>query len=73
MPDEFIYRENHPYKYGYGKLFHSGYHFVDLLTWLLESNNELINKKITKASIYSEAYKPSDFVYNFNNDDYKNF
>lgn len=73
MPDEFIYRENHPYKYGYGKLFHSGYHFIDLLTWLLESNNELINKKTIKASICSEAYRPSDFVYNFNSDDYKKF
>lgn len=73
MPDEFIYRENHPYKYGYGKLFHSGYHFIDLLTWLLDANNKLLDKKIKKASIYSESYRPSDFAYNFNSDDYKNF
>lgn len=72
MPDEFIYRENHPYKYGYGKLFHSGYHFIDLLTWILDVNCETKDKKINKASIYSEGYTPKDFVYNFNKRDYKN-
>lgn len=72
MPDEFIYRENHPYKYGYGKMFHSGYHFVDLLTWLLECNVKAKDKTITNASIYSEAYRPEDFMYNFNKNDYLN-
>jgi predicted dehydrogenase len=38
MPDEFHYRENHPYKYGYGKLLHSGYHHVDLFMWLAQLN-----------------------------------
>lgn len=70
MPDEFLFRENHPYKYGYGKIFHSGYHFIDLLTWILEVNLKLKDKKINKCSIYSESYKPADFIYNFNNMDY---
>ncbi len=30
LPNEWG-REHHPFKYGFGKLFHSGYHFVDLL------------------------------------------
>ncbi len=72
MPDEFIYRENHPYKYGYGKLFHSGYHFIDLLTWLLDANSSLKNKEINKCSVYSESYRPVDFMYNFDNKDYQN-
>lgn len=38
MPGEFYSRENHPYKYGYGKLMHSGYHFVDLAAWIAEVN-----------------------------------
>jgi len=38
MPGEFYSRENHPYKYGYGKLMHSGYHFVDLAAWVAEVN-----------------------------------
>lgn len=38
MPWEFVSRDGHPYKYGYGKLLHSGYHFVDLFCWLSEVN-----------------------------------
>ena len=49
MPSEFLYRENHPYKYGYGKLFHSGYHFIDLLAWLLEANRGIKDKTIDNA------------------------
>lgn len=72
MPDEFVFRENHPYKYGYGKLFHSGYHFIDLLTWILEINRFTNEKCINKCSVYSESYRPSDFFLNFNKQDYKN-
>ncbi|KKR91276.1 MAG: hypothetical protein A2556_00480 [Candidatus Vogelbacteria bacterium RIFOXYD2_FULL_44_9] len=46
MPSEFLSRENHPYKYGYGKMMHSGYHFVDLVAWIVETN-KLISDKIT--------------------------
>jgi hypothetical protein len=38
MPDELFQKENHPYKYGYGKLMHSGYHFIDLFCWLIAVN-----------------------------------
>lgn len=38
MPDEFLTRENHPYRHGYGALLHSGYHFVDLAAQLLDLN-----------------------------------
>lgn len=40
MPWEFAAREGHPYKYGYGKLLHSGYHFLDLFCWLTEVNRD---------------------------------
>jgi predicted dehydrogenase len=33
-PHDMAIRENHPFKYGYGKLLFSGYHFYDLLSWL---------------------------------------
>jgi hypothetical protein len=39
MPNEFVYRENHPYKYWYGKLLHSGYHFIDICGYLTNLNN----------------------------------
>ncbi len=38
MPNEFFTRENHPYKYGYGAYFHTGYHFIDLLLYILKIN-----------------------------------
>ena len=60
MPDEFVYRENHPYKYGYGKLMHSGYHFVDLLATLLDINTKHIPKKPDVVNIFSQSVDPLD-------------
>lgn len=65
MPDEFFYRENHPYKYGYGKIMHSGYHQVDLLLYLLSDldyNNVTIN---------SATFTPKDFFNYLTNTHYK--
>lgn len=72
MPSEFFSRENHPYKYGYGKLFHSGYHFIDLLTWLLEVNAYTKNKIIDNAEMYVSTYNPNDSFYVINAQDYRN-
>ena len=60
MPDEFIYRENHPYKYGYGKLMHSGYHFVDLLTSIEKINMSVADKIPDTVNIFSQAVRPVD-------------
>ena len=66
-------KENHPYKYGYGKLFHSGYHFIDLLSDLIKINNQLPStKQIVKGEIYSNCFTPNDELEVFNIDDYKN-
>lgn len=71
MPDEFLTRENHPYKYGYGKLFHSGYHFVDLVAWF-ESINDNLEKKIPdNVELYATAVRPLDFFCMIDKDDYK--
>ncbi len=72
MPNEFFTRENHPYRYGYGKLMHSGYHFVDLILYLLEENENIKEKKIEKLSLKSSAYFPKDFFAVMNNSEYKN-
>ncbi len=60
MPDEFVYRENHPYKYGYGKLMHSGYHFVDLLYNLTSINLQLSEKIPDTLHIFSNFVSPLD-------------
>lgn len=62
MPDEFDFRENHPYKYGYGKLFHSGYHFVDLVSWFEQINLSIERKKFDNVDVYATCVRPSDFM-----------
>lgn len=61
LPHEFE-KENHPYKYGYGKLMHSGYHFIDLFAWLTEVNNNLKNARANRAKIYSAKFSPKDLL-----------
>lgn len=70
MPDEFLFRENHPYKYGYGKLFHSGYHFFDLMSWMISLNNILEQKKIDNVELYSTVVRPNHFFEIINKEDY---
>lgn len=64
LPNEFFERENHPYKYGYGKLMHSGYHFVDLLAWILKLNHKILN--YDGVEIISKPLKPSDLNFQLN-------
>jgi ADP-ribose pyrophosphatase YjhB (NUDIX family) len=71
MPRDFFERENHPYKYGYGKILHSGYHFFDLLTWFLECNKQIKDKPYDKCALSSDAYFPHDFFYTLDNEIYK--
>lgn len=73
MPDEFFYRENHPYKYGYGKLMHSGYHFIDLLVNILKLNNLITDKKADTMTLFSQYSKASDQAHIINQKDYQNF
>ncbi len=64
-------KENHPYKYGYGKLYHSGYHFIDLLSDFIKINEQLSgSKKITKGEVYSNCFTPDDEMNICNIDDY---
>ncbi|MEU0028419.1 Gfo/Idh/MocA family oxidoreductase [Streptomyces sp. NPDC006335] len=71
MPEEFLGRENHPYRHGYGALLHSGYHFVDLTAWMLCINErawrvpwadrlELAVQHTTPEDIF--AQEPEEFL-----------
>lgn len=72
MPHD-LEKENHPYKYGYGKLFHSGYHFIDLLSDFIKINEGLKdpNKKIASGDVYSKVFTPNDELACINIEDYK--
>lgn len=72
MPNEFISRENHPYKYGYGKLLHSGYHFIDLLACLLKTTFGSCTKAPDNAELYAQPFTTSDFLHAIGQEDYFN-
>lgn len=62
MPHDLNY-ENHPYKYGYGKLFHSGYHYVALLANFLELNRRVSpGKRICEAEMEGHFVRPDDLL-----------
>lgn len=70
MPDEFHTRENHPYKYGYGLLLHSGYHQIDLFYWLLKLNFRLSTKP-DHLEITARCVTPFDFLQQVNKNAYQ--
>ncbi len=71
MPHD-LDKENHPYKYGYGKLFHSGYHFIDLLSDILKINMNLpYSKKLKYGEVYSNCFTPQDELAVVNQSDYQ--
>ena len=62
MPHDLL-KENHPYCYGYGKLFHSGYHFIDLLSDFIKINDSLGgNKSIVSGEVFSKVFTPNDEI-----------
>ena len=71
MPHDLL-KENHPYCYGYGKLFHSGYHFIDLLSDFIKINDSLGGtKKIVDGDVYSTVCTPNDEMNFLTIEDYK--
>lgn len=75
MPNEYFELENHPYKYGYGKLMHSGYHFVDLLISILKTNNLLRDstKHPDTIELFSQYFHPKDHINIINKANYTKF
>lgn len=71
MPHD-LDKENHPYKYGYGKLYHSGYHFIDLLAELIKLNNLTDDsKRICVGKMYGDVFTPDDEKEVFNANDFQ--
>lgn len=59
LPSEYFV-ENHPFKYGYGVLLHSGYHYVDLLANLLSLNDQLMDNNGMTYSLKVMSSHPAD-------------
>lgn len=60
FPNEYHSRENHPYKYGYGKLYHTGYHYVDLLAQLIRAGSVDSKMNFNKVEATAKAVRPDD-------------
>lgn len=58
--DEYITKENHPHNMGYGKLMHSGYHFVDLFCWFANLNTLIDKISYNNISVFSDIYSVGD-------------
>ena len=72
MPSEFLSRDDHAYKTGSGKLFHSGYHFIDLLAWLLAASRDVDDsKRADQVELYATAVRPADALSVIGSADYK--
>lgn len=73
FPTEIIEQNYHPYNQGYGKCSHSGYHFFDMVAWLMRAG-EGKGKVPDNFDVFTSCARPPDFVHQFNFDDYrKNF
>lgn len=71
LPSEIVDIDYHGYNQGYGKCSHSGYHFFDIVTWLLEAG-ESKKKSINNVDIFTNFLRPTDFLHQINLRDYEN-
>jgi len=71
MPGEYSTRNYHPYKHGYGKLMHSGYHFLDLLMWLNSINETKLplHKVANWFEVHCRQFGAEDLYHQTNDTD----
>lgn len=70
FPDEIIEQDYHPYNSGYGKLSHSGYHFVDLAGEISELTHRG-DKTVDEIEIFAQVSRPTDFLSQLSIEDHK--
>nr|BBG91919.1 hypothetical protein [Streptomyces sp.] len=61
MPNELIDITYHSFDLGYGKCAHSGYHFFDIVPWLLEAG-ETPGKTLDTVEVHANVIRPGDFL-----------
>ncbi|MFJ5847987.1 Gfo/Idh/MocA family protein [Streptomyces sp. NPDC092903] len=69
MPNELIDISYHSFDQGYGKCAHSGYHFFDIVPWLLRAG-ETPGKELDSVEVHANFSRPSDFLAQLDLDDY---
>ncbi|MEV6987013.1 Gfo/Idh/MocA family oxidoreductase [Sphaerisporangium sp. NPDC051017] len=61
MPDELIDLSYHGFDRGYGKCAHSGYHFFDIVPWLLAAG-ETSGKVLDAVDVHATITRPADVL-----------
>ncbi|MGL4487154.1 MAG: Gfo/Idh/MocA family oxidoreductase [Yersinia sp. (in: enterobacteria)] len=70
MPSEIAEQHYHSYNQGYGKCSHSGYHYFDIVPFVLESGFGE-GKMFDNIEVFSTAIRPNDILSQFTLDDYR--
>ncbi|WP_378736110.1 hypothetical protein [Nocardia brasiliensis] len=60
LEHEFVTRDDHPYRYGYGMLMHGSYHYIDLAVQVLSLNKLLFPKRHLRLQVCSFGAFPAD-------------
>ncbi|MER5372633.1 Gfo/Idh/MocA family oxidoreductase [Streptomyces sp. NPDC002553] len=61
LPDELLDLDYHGYGRGYGKCAHSGYHFFDIIPWLLAAG-DASGKMADAVRVHAEVTRPADLL-----------
>ena len=70
LPNEIMDVDYHSFNHGYGKCSHSGYHFFDIIIWLMKAAEEK-GKKVNNVDVFSNFVRPSDFLSQIEKKDYE--
>ncbi|MGW8375617.1 Gfo/Idh/MocA family oxidoreductase [Streptomyces sp. ODS28] len=70
MPGELVDISYHSFDLGYGKCAHSGYHFFDIVPWLLRAG-ESEGKTLDEVEVHTHVTRPGDFLAQLGVGDYE--
>lgn len=70
LPEEILTQDYHPYNSGYGKVSHSGYHLIDIMSLLTAASFQKASKNFDKVGVYTSFVKPSGLLLQQNRKDY---
>lgn len=69
LPKEVLTQQYHPY-IGYGKVSHSGYHLVDIISQFVNDSFAASGKSFDEVGVYSSFIRPTGLLNQQNRDDY---
>ncbi len=58
--NEYLTRDDHPYKFGYGMLMHGAYHYIDLACQIIRLNLSRFPSSALELELYAYAAFPND-------------